>query len=264
MRKFFHQIHLWLSIPLGLFISIICFTGAILVLEKPITRMVYPETQIQQADAQQAQGNRNGRPADAQQAQGNRHGRPADAQQAQGNQHGPQAGPQTKRQSLAFFRQVRTLHRWLLNAPAQRGEQSAGKLIVGITTVALVVILVSGLVIWFPRQHDGLKKRLQVSCSKGWPRFWHDTHVALGFYCTLFLLIMALTGLTWSFRGYRTFVYTLFGDPQGQSLRGFFYSLHTGSWGGVVTQIIYFIAALIGGTLPLTGYYLWWKKRKRK
>ena len=246
MRKFFHQIHLWLSIPLGLFISIICFTGAILVLEKPITRMVYPETQIQQADAQQAQGNRNGRPADAQQAQGNQH------------------GPQTKRQSLAFFRQVRTLHRWLLNAPAQRGEQSAGKLIVGITTVALVVILVSGLVIWFPRQHDGLKKRLQVSCSKGWPRFWHDTHVALGFYCTLFLLIMALTGLTWSFRGYRTFVYTLFGDPQGQSLRGFFYSLHTGSWGGVVTQIIYFIAALIGGTLPLTGYYLWWKKRKRK
>ena len=148
MRKFFHQIHLWLSIPLGLFISIICFTGAILVLEKPITRMVYPETQIQQADAQQAQGNRNGRPADAQQAQGNRHGQPADAQQAQGNQHGPQAGPQTKRQSLAFFRQVRTLHRWLLNAPAQRGEQSAGKLIVGITTVALVVILVSGLVIW--------------------------------------------------------------------------------------------------------------------
>ncbi|MDD6951435.1 MAG: PepSY-associated TM helix domain-containing protein, partial [Parabacteroides sp.] len=48
------------------------------------------------------------------------------------------------------------------------------------------------------------------------------------------------------------------------NLRRFFYSLHTGTWGGLTTRILYFLTALIGGILPLSGYYLWWKKRKRE
>ena len=40
--------------------------------------------------------------------------------------------------------------------------------------------------------------------------------------------------------------------------------VHTGSWGGMLTRIITFIAALLGTTLPLTGYYLWIMKRRRK
>ena len=95
-------------------------------------------------------------------------------------------------------------------------------------------------------------------------RFWYDSHVALGFYSTLLLLIMALTGLTWSFPGYRAFMYDLFAGLPIENLRRFFYSLHTGTWGGLPTQILYFLASLTGGILPLSGYYLWWKKRKRK
>ena len=98
MRQFFHQIHLWLSIPLGILISVICLTGAILVFEKEITQMMYPETQTTQAEGQ----------------------------------HG-------KKQRPEFFRQVRALHRWMLDAPAQKGEPSAGKTVVGITTVAMIV-----------------------------------------------------------------------------------------------------------------------------
>lgn len=52
MRQFFHQIHLWLSIPLGILISVICLTGVILVFEKEITQMMYPETQTTQAEGQ--------------------------------------------------------------------------------------------------------------------------------------------------------------------------------------------------------------------
>lgn len=223
MRTFFHQIHLWLSIPLGILISVICLTGAILVFEQEITQIMYPETQVTQVEGQQA-----------------------------------------RKQRPEFFRQVRALHRWLLDAPAQKGEPSAGKTVVGITTVAMIVILISGMIIWFPRNSRTLKNRLQISCTKGWRRFWYDSHVALGFYSTLFLLIMALTGLTWSFSGYRTFMYDLFAGLPIENLRRFFYSLHTGTWGGLPTQILYFLTALIGGILPLSGYYLWWKKRKRE
>jgi uncharacterized iron-regulated membrane protein len=43
-------------------------------------------------------------------------------------------------------------------------------------------------------------------------------------------------------------------------LSGWFYALHTGSWGGLLTRVLYFLAALFGATLPLTGYYLWIKR----
>ena len=36
--------------------------------------------------------------------------------------------------------------------------------------------------------------------------------------------------------------------------------LHTGKWGGIVMKILYFLAALIGGFLPISGYYMWWKQ----
>ena len=99
----------------------------------------------------------------------------------------------------------------VLNPPPQKGASSVGKMIVGISTLLMVVILVSGLVIWWPRTRKALNNRLKVSCRKGWRRFWYDSHVTLGFYSSLFLLAMALTGLTWSFGWYRSFAYGLFG-----------------------------------------------------
>ena len=72
---------------------------------------------------------------------------------------------------------------------------------------------------------------------------------------------MAITGLTWSSPLFRKGFTAVFeGIVGADNMRGFIYSLHTGSWGGIVTKIIYFICALIGGLLPWTGYYLWIKK----
>lgn len=43
------------------------------------------------------------------------------------------------------------------------------------------------------------------------------------------------------------------------------YSLHIGAIGGLTTKILYFIASLICASLPLTGFYIWWgRKRKQK
>jgi uncharacterized iron-regulated membrane protein len=49
--------------------------------------------------------------------------------------------------------------------------------------------------------------------------------------------------------------------------RGWVYTLHSGSWGGWFSSVIYLLAALLGATLPLTGYYFWirrlYMKRKK-
>ena len=42
MRKFFGKIHLWLSVPIGLLITVVCLSGAALVFEQEITRAIDP------------------------------------------------------------------------------------------------------------------------------------------------------------------------------------------------------------------------------
>ena len=38
---------------------------------------------------------------------------------------------------------------------------------------------------------------------------------------------------------------------------GWVRTLHVGTWGGLLSKFLYFFAALLGASLPLTGYYLW-------
>ncbi|WDF69738.1 PepSY-associated TM helix domain-containing protein [Sphingobacterium oryzagri] len=42
------------------------------------------------------------------------------------------------------------------------------------------------------------------------------------------------------------------------------FGLHTGYIGGLTTKILYFFASLICATLPITGFYVWWYKKKKK
>lgn len=282
MRKFFRNIHLWLSVPAGLIISIICITGAILVFEQDITRALQRELYTVTPPAEGAQmlspseleAMLGARFCDTLHITSIKHtGDPREAAFASFRETGkrrlsidPYSGEiKGWTRSYPFFQTVRQLHRWLLDPPPSKGQKSAGKVIVGVTTMLMTVILISGLVIWMPRSRKALKNRLGVSFTRGWKRFLYDSHVTLGFYSILFLLLMALTGLTWSFGWYREAAYSLFGsDADPQFLKRLFYSLHTGSWGGMATKILYFLAALVGGILPLSGYWMWWKREKRK
>ena len=225
MRKLFAKIHLWISLPLGILFSVICLTGAILVFENEALQLLNPSADVMSM-----------------------------------GQHAPE---RKVRGGYDFFHSTLRIHRWLLDAPAKKGERTVGKEIVGYSTLAMTIVLMSGIVIWWPRNRKVLKNRLSVTCSKGSRRFWYDSHVSIGFYATLLLLIMCLTGLVWSFTGWREAFWNLFDFIPPEGRKRFLYTLHTGSWGGLPSKIIYFLAALTGAVLPLTGYYLWWNKKKR-
>lgn len=51
---------------------------------------------------------------------------------------------------------------------------------------------------------------------------------------------------------------------KSSKIRGWIYSVHVGSWGGMFTRVVVFLAALLGASLPLTGYYLWIKRIRAK
>lgn len=110
-----------------------------------------------------------------------------------------------------FFLTMFRLHRWLLDSMKPDGGIFWGKMVVGVSTLMFVFVLVSGIVIWWPRTKKALKNSLKIVADKGRLRFWHDLHVAGGMYVLILLLAMALTGLTWSFPWYRAGFYKVFG-----------------------------------------------------
>lgn len=381
MRKIFLKIHLWLSVPFGLMITLICFSGAMLVFEDEISetagRKMYftgiPEDSrhvVLTADSAAAMV-RSTLPegievtgvtvtSDPERTWKISLSKPRRAAVYVDQYTGQITG---RYERAPFFSFMFRLHRWLLDSMKPGETVFWGKLIVGTSTLMLVIVLVSGAVIWWPRTRKALSGRLKVNVRRGWKKFLYDLHVAGGIYAFVFLLALALTGLTWSFQWYRTGFYSLFGaetvssggghgnagggvrpvsgtsadhglhaldsdasvavpdvwnkvvknlagknpgyasitvsdgsvsvsfgrlgnrraadryvfDPstgeitgsvlykdaaRAAKVSGWVYSVHTGSWGGAVTKILTFLAALLGATLPLTGYWMWLKKRR--
>ena len=226
MRKTFKKLHLWLSVPFGLVIAIICFSGAMLVFEQEITEaaqrdMVYvekvgekplPVSEIASKVAATLPDSIKVTgvviSTDPERSYKVNISKPKKAFIYVDQYTGEIKG---KNERLGFFKVMFRLHRWLMDSKPEDGGIYWGKMIVGVSTLVFVVILITGLVIWIPKSRKALKNRLAVCATKGWKRLWYDLHVAGGFYALLLLLAMALTGLTWSFSWYRTGFYKAFG-----------------------------------------------------
>lgn len=92
----------------------------------------------------------------------------------------------------AFFAWVLDLHRFLLAG-------DVGKFVNGTAVLMMVLMLVSGLVLWIPKNLKQLKKSLLIKWRAKLLRVNYDLHKVLGFYAALLLLFMAITGLYVSF-----------------------------------------------------------------
>ena len=380
MRKIFRNIHLWLSVPFGILITLICFSGAALVFEKEVMELCHRElyfvkkveaaplpmeqlmTKVAATLPDSVSVTGVNISSDPERAYQVTLSKPRRASMYVDQYTGEITG---KYERAPFFNFMFRMHRWLLDSMKQDGGIFWGKMIVGTSTLMFVFVLISGVFVWWPRTRKALKNSLKIVANKGWRRFWYDLHVAGGMYALVFLLAMALTGLTWSFQWYRTGFYKTFGvevqpsmghgnaaanstakggkregKPEGREgrgahryspytnwqqvyeqlaeanpdykqisvsdgsasvavprfgnqrgtdrykfnprngeitettlykdldnsgkIRGWIYSVHVGSWGGMLTRILTFVAALIGASLPLTGYYLWIRKKIKR
>lgn len=377
MRKLFVKIHIWLSIPFGIIIALVCLTGAILVFETEIREICYPSRYFVKEMKEEPlppaallNAARRQLP-DSIRINGLRVMQdPKRTYQIvlPGKKAAAFINPYTAEitgidDGQGFFRQVMRLHRWLLGSYKRDGSFTLGKAVVGYSTLVFAFILISGLVIWYPRNKKVLKNRLRIKTKAGWHRFFYDLHVSGGFYAAGLLLVLALTGLTWSFDGYRDALYAVFGVettqtqghthapspsdspgkpgergthgqsakekgtnytswatvladlqnrypqyksitiqdgsatvsaarygntrgsdrytfnpangeitdiqfykdlPKSGKIRGWIYSVHVGSWGGMTTRILSCLVSFLGAVFALTGYYFRIKKKRRR
>lgn len=231
MRKIFQKLHLWLALPFGVIIFLVCFSGAMLVFEKEVTETVnhdiifVEKVGTQKLPIDQLAGSVSATltegvtvtgvtiHADPQRAYQVNLSRPKRASVYVDPYTGEIKG---KSERLPFFNTMFRLHRWMLDSRPNGDGIFWGKVVVGVSVIMFVLALITGIVLWWPKTIKSLKNRLKITMSKGWRRFWYDLHVAGGFYALILLLAMSLTGLTWSFGWYRTAFYKVFGVEMTQ------------------------------------------------
>ncbi|MEM8567290.1 MAG: PepSY-associated TM helix domain-containing protein [Bacteroidota bacterium] len=234
-------------------------------------------------------------------------------------------------------------------------EYELGTSIIGVAGLIMILMAVSGLLLWWPKTIRSLKRRLKVKWTATFKRVNWDLHAAGGFYTYLFILFFAATGLVWSYSWWGDGIVKLMGDDpdqifsfkelpkidsldylsgmdiayedvlsrrtdwkkinigiplpnqgKGRILAGIAYEsadswwstsdyyhyhpktgkqyesfrhdekllsekwrhsnyeMHVGSIYGLPTKIIAFICALFCAFLPISGFLIWWERRKKK
>lgn len=235
MKRHFRRIHLWLSIPFGLIISLICFSGAMLTFETEITEWInrdlfyVNEVKTEKLPIDKLLHQTEHSLPDSVNITGLTI-YPDETRTYQASLSHPRRAsilidPYTgevkgRNERLPFFSTMFRLHRWLLSEFKPGGGMSIGKLVVGISTLSFVFIVLSGLLLWLPRHFSSLKKSLKFNTGKGKKRLLRDLHVVLGVYFSVIFLCLTLTGLTWSFQWYRNGFYGLFGVKLTESANG--------------------------------------------
>jgi uncharacterized iron-regulated membrane protein len=245
MKIFFRRIHLYLSLAAGLVILVCCFTGAVLVFEKDLqmamnSKRYYVEAAqgklsidqlVQGVKAAYPTARVNGirvyeAPTRSTEVSVNFPGKNEAAAptvqlkdkkpKIEQRQPGftifvnPYTGEVLEKYSYreTWFYTMFSLHRWLLG-----GEGSIGKYIVGVSTFIFLFILLTGIILWWPKTKKILKQRLKIKTNAGWKRINHDLHLVFGFYSAIFLFIFAFTALAWSFEWFNNGIYAVTNSP---------------------------------------------------
>lgn len=100
-----------------------------------------------------------------------------------------------------FFRVIVMGHFYLWLPP------EIGQPIVATATLIFLIMLISGLVLWWPRNKAARKQRFSVKWNTTFKRKNYDLHNVLGFYMTWAAIFIAVTGLVWGFQWFAKSLY---------------------------------------------------------
>ncbi|WP_375181461.1 PepSY-associated TM helix domain-containing protein [Chryseobacterium sp.] len=105
-----------------------------------------------------------------------------------------------------FFQIVKMIH-WSFLL-----KQSWGTYVVGIPVLIFVFMLISGIILWWPKNKAARKQRFSFKWKnvKNWKRKNYDLHNVLGFYASVFALIFSITGLFYAFLFVQSSIYFIF------------------------------------------------------
>jgi sulfite reductase (NADPH) flavoprotein alpha-component len=99
-----------------------------------------------------------------------------------------------------FFATLRSLHRWLL---LPGGGNGYGRWITGIAVLGLLFLLVTGIVVRWPRRASSAKMWLKPNFAGRGRALWFSLHSVFGTWILAVYCVTVLTGMWWSFDWYK-------------------------------------------------------------
>ena len=365
-KKIIGKIHLWLGLASGLLVVFLGITGCILAFEHEIRAVTQPYWFVKEEAKplvppsvlkKNAEKMLDGKKANN--AEYTESGRSAlvyyfDADNYKLVFLNPYSGNvlKVKDMNRDFFRVVLDGHYYLWL------PHNIGKPILASATLVFLIMLISGIILWWPKNKAARKQRFSVKWKTKWKRTNYDLHNVPGFYMTWIVIFITITGLVWGFEWFEKSLYWVsstgktmpayyspssdtmqagknqkdvtdivwqnmiqkktqhesmsvsfiqsaetsidisinhrpgtyynmdnyyFDQYSGKELAGkgtyagsfkrasvadkikrMNYDIHVGAVLGLPGKILAFFASLIASSLPVTGFYIWWGRQKKK
>jgi uncharacterized iron-regulated membrane protein len=205
VRRALFQAHLWLGVITGLYIFVVCVTGAALVFRIDMQRALHPDLFTPSAVGPQAD------PVAILDSV---------ARAYPGESVSGIDAPTTGRPTYLAYTSRGTRFRTLLLDPVTAtmlGELAdttfvrtlqdlhfdllggrTGRIVNGVGAIVLTFMCITGMVIWWPGR-SSWRRSLVIDWRRSWRRITWDVHSATGFWTVAFVLMWAVTGIYFAF-----------------------------------------------------------------
>jgi len=215
IKKFIGKIHLWLGLTSGLVVLFLGITGCILAFEIEIRTITDPE-QFSPPENKpylppsflkdQAEKHFDGKKLSSLEYPAK--GRSVIASYYDADHYklaalNPYSGKvlKVKNMNRDFFRIIINGHYYLWLPP------SIGQPIVASATLIFLIMMITGVVLWWPKNKAARKQRFSIKWSARWRRVNYDLHNVFGFYMSWVAIFLAITGLVMGFEWFAKSVY---------------------------------------------------------
>jgi len=222
MKKWIGQLHLYLGLASGIVVFMVAITGCILAFEQeiksftqpymfvepPVNAKVLPPSVLQASAEKMLPGKK---------ANGVLYGLPNRNAEVGFYNANPEyyyvvyVDPYTAEAKHVwnedgdFFHFILHGHYYLW-LPANIGQT-----VVASSTLIFLIMLISGLVLWWPKNKSAAKQRFSIKWNAAWRRKNYDLHNVFGFYVLTIGFILGFTGLIWGFTWFSQSVYNITG-----------------------------------------------------
>ena len=229
MKIIWRNIHLWLGLAAGLIFFVECLSGTVLVFEDEITAAFHAERYTVKNDGKAMLPLdvlvKNVKASAPKEKIGgvkvySDPSRTVEVNMGSGKKKGGKSklafvNPYTGEVTAIINPGAKTIFTFMLDVHQTLLAGKVGKTILGVSTFMVLTIVLTGIILWFPKKKKQVSAKLKVKTSGSWKRINHDLHIVLGFYCSFFLLIFLITSLAWSFKWANNALYTITGSKPG-------------------------------------------------
>jgi len=218
IKKILGQIHLWIGIILGTLFFVIAFSGAIYTWVPEMSAIIYKQ-KVEPKNEPFVSVSKLKSTMDREFPEGDfRTAFYRDSTSTlevllygQGTYYIAQLNPYTgelvhlQDMNKGWLNYIKFIHRNLMLG-------DIGRQIVHWTTLLFLVMMISGIVLWWPVNKTGRKQRLTIKWGASPKKLNYDLHNVLGFYATWISIFTVITGLFWGFEVVRESLKTITGE----------------------------------------------------